>query len=440
MQTLLKAISKPILVSLISVTVSNPTHAQSAFEDNWIYYDIGGGRAVQDAITQNQLVTLDASVYAGAKYSCGLLDLDENVKQLLDNFKDGVDDLVDAMVFSAEAAVASLPAYILQRANPGLYELFQNALWRYEEQARIAFRNCQEAERLIAQGKNPYKDWVVIAEGTEWGRQAEAGAPATEADAEVYASARRNGLPWKSGNNCGGEGQAVCRVVADSVTAGYEFLHSDDESLLALHFADSEQAAAWAVDVLGDLMIRLSGEGQPAQIPGRGLTPLVKANEEALLETLSTMVVERSQRNTDNFELIAAPGVALTNSVLDAIAALSPSQRATVTARLASEIAAAQIIDKALVVRRLIRAGAREANIAATPAAAHLVNVVIPELDEEIEALAFENEIRQQFVSETAKAVLVERERRNATRLRLTANRKPNLISTGNGGGFIPAE
>ena len=34
---------------------------------------------------------------------------------------------MNAMTTAATAAIAALPALILQRANPGLYDLFQNA-------------------------------------------------------------------------------------------------------------------------------------------------------------------------------------------------------------------------------------------------------------------------------------------------------------------------
>jgi hypothetical protein len=43
----------------------------------------------------------------------------------MDGLKDGVDDAVNAVTNSANAAIGSLPSLVLQRALPGVYDMFQ---------------------------------------------------------------------------------------------------------------------------------------------------------------------------------------------------------------------------------------------------------------------------------------------------------------------------
>ena len=75
---------------------------------------------------------------------------------------------MNAMTAAATAALAALPALILQRANPGLYDLFQNALIKAEETLRLATKSCEQMEAEIARGKNPYADLVVLSKGNDW--------------------------------------------------------------------------------------------------------------------------------------------------------------------------------------------------------------------------------------------------------------------------------
>jgi uncharacterized ParB-like nuclease family protein len=72
------------------------------------------------------------------------------------------------MVAAANSAIASLPALILQRANPGLYDLFQNALLQAEETLKLATKSCEQMEAEIAAGKNPNADLLTLSKGNDW--------------------------------------------------------------------------------------------------------------------------------------------------------------------------------------------------------------------------------------------------------------------------------
>ena len=143
--------------------------AQGPTEDSLWYYEIGGAEPVSvpanPAVTS---ITLGGSAELGLGYSCGKFDPVAAVTNTLNEIGDGLDNMMDAMVAAATNAIASLPALILQRANPGLYDLFQNALLKAEKVMQLATKSCEQMEAEIAQGKNPYADLITLSKGNDW--------------------------------------------------------------------------------------------------------------------------------------------------------------------------------------------------------------------------------------------------------------------------------
>jgi hypothetical protein len=65
------------------------------------------------------------------------------VTNTLNDIGSGIDNMMNAMTAAASAAISSLPALILQRANPGLYGLFHNALLKAEKVMQLATQFCE---------------------------------------------------------------------------------------------------------------------------------------------------------------------------------------------------------------------------------------------------------------------------------------------------------
>ena len=138
-------------------------------EDGTWYYEIGGAQPV--SAPANARVTsanIGASTEIGLGYSCLKFDPVVAVSNTLNNISRGVDDMMAAMTDAATGAVAALPAMVLQRANPGLYDLFQTALVKAETTVNLATQSCEQMEAEIAQGKNPYQNLVTLSKGYDW--------------------------------------------------------------------------------------------------------------------------------------------------------------------------------------------------------------------------------------------------------------------------------
>ncbi len=103
--------------------------AQAPTEDSLWYYEIGGAEPVSVPANPSVVsVALGGPLQLGLGYSCGKFDPVAAVTHTLNDICTGVDNMMGAMTAAASAAIASLPALILQRANPGFYDMFQNAL------------------------------------------------------------------------------------------------------------------------------------------------------------------------------------------------------------------------------------------------------------------------------------------------------------------------
>jgi len=103
------------------------------------YYQIGGAQGLsRSANPEVTRVTIRGLGRLGLGYSCGKFDPEAAVTNILNQVAAGADAMMDAMVLAAQSAIASLPAYILQRANPGLYDLFQTDLLKAQETLTLA--------------------------------------------------------------------------------------------------------------------------------------------------------------------------------------------------------------------------------------------------------------------------------------------------------------
>ena len=116
-------------VLLALVVAHHSLHAaQAPTEDSLWYYEIGGAQPVSVPANPGVApVTLGGSAQLRSGYSCGKFDPVAAVTHTLNDIGAGIDNMMNAMTAAASAAIAALPALILQRANPGLYDLFQNA-------------------------------------------------------------------------------------------------------------------------------------------------------------------------------------------------------------------------------------------------------------------------------------------------------------------------
>lgn len=421
--------ARALLVVVLILWNSAYAATKAPTEDSLWYYEIGGAEPVSAPANPSVVsVTLGGSAQLGLGYSCGKFDPVAAVTNTLNDIGSGVDNMLNAMTAAASAAIASLPALILQRANPGLYDMFQNALLKAEETMQLATKSCEQMEAEIAQGKNPYADLITLSKGNDWKLQMGVGGnDAVTAKDAVETSNGDNGVPW-IGGQAGGSGQPLLEFTGDIVKAGYNLnmnrpltavgsVPPDAATRLTEVWATPADARDWVVDVVGENIVTTCDTCRKDSIPGTGLLPKLYQEASTVTVELQNLVVGTTPPTLANLENITAPGVAITRQVIEAIREMPASEQSLIMGRLVSEISTARTVEKALFARRLLLTGRQVPEVYATEVAREHADTSITELDKEIENLLFETRVRKEVVSDTVTMLLKRAAARRQTSL-----------------------
>ena len=428
-KTRIKGLVGALLGLLLIASTQNPAlAAQAPTEDGLWYYEIGGAEPVSPPANPSVVsVTLGGSASLTWSHSCGKFDPVAAVTHTLDQIASGAEQMMDAMVNAATAAIASLPALILQRANPGLYDLFQNALLRAEATLELATKSCEQMEAEIAAGKNPYADLITLSKGKDWKLQMGIGGnDVVSAKESVETSNGDNGVPW-IGGDAGGSGQPELKFTGDIVEAGYNInmnrsvtdtsaVPAASATRLSELWDTPAKARDWVVDVVGENIVTTCDTCRKDSIPGTGLLPKLHQESSTVSTDLQNLVSGATPLTLANLEGVTAPGIAITRQVVEAIRDMPVSEQGLIIGRLVSEISTARTVEKALYARRLLLTGRQVPEVYATEVAREHAQLSIEELDREIDSLLFETRVRKEVVSDTV-ATLLKRAaaRRNAS-------------------------
>jgi len=411
-----------------------------------LYYKIGGAGSITAPANAGVVTqTIGGSISLGLGYSCGKFDPTLGVSNILNDLKNTGNNLINGAMSAVSAAIGSLPALIMQRVDPGLYDLFQNALIRAEAIISLAHKSCEQMEREIAEGKNPYQDWITLSKKLDWevlmgsgsggstGGTGTAAVDVKTAQDTVEATNGANGLPWLGGIQAGGAGQPPIRVVYDIVFAGYNLTMNrpvqnagavspgPSAPLLVKHWDRPQSAAEWAVDVVGEILIRTHDNRATEATPGHGLLVKIHAEKETIQPLLADLVSGATPSTLDNLRAISSGDTLITAELVQSIQRLDPTNQAVAIEKLSSEIAMARIMEKAVLVRRLLLTGRKEPNVYMSPAPGY-IDEAVAEVDRYIDDILFEKRIHQELFAATSRAIL---DVESMVRGRAKAGKKP---------------
>lgn len=408
---------RQIIILVVSFITCHPLIAAEApSDDSLFYYKIGGGRDIAIPPSLN-ITTIDLSLSGQASaLSCSGFDPMVAIESSLDNLRNGVDNAVNAIELAATAAIANLPGYILQKANPGLYDLFQNALLRANESFSLATKSCERIQYEIANNTNPFDEWITVSWGDSWKRSVGIGGANIHDAVDDAEDAPNEGIEWVGGLRAGGVNQPPIRVLSDVAKAGLNILSQrppetssnlPGSAPLAQHFAGPNAVDRWINNVLGEIEVGLCDSCTKGTRPGKGLIPYIEETTEDIVQLLVDLVSGSTQPTRVNLEQVEAPGIAVTLQVILAIRNQSPDEISIVINKLSQEIAEARVMEEAMIIRRLLLAGRKEGYVAANEIAQQEVIQALDELESEISNVIFEKDARDKFVTSTVVELLL---------------------------------
>lgn len=433
-------VASALALSIALWVAASNANAQSAW-----YYEMGGSEPISKPVWSSQnSIPLNVSGEFGWSYSCGKFSITNSVNKLLQDVRTAADDYLNAMIANAQAAVASLPAIILQRANPTLYDIMQNGLLRAQARANAARLDCQAMEQAIAaNGKGLGGVWENLRESaklTDWKAQATyTRNDIVQAQRNVENAAGANGIPWVGINGstvrAGGSNQPPIRLTADVMGAGYEMavragnpqfasFTSTPEKLtepnakafglftLFNMFPTKQAAQDYISRVAGETIATTTETGTKTSRPGSGLNEDVARETQRVLALLRAAVNTGRALTTNERNAITTTAL-LSDQLMRSIRDLPRDDRDLIVQRLAGEIALQNEINRALLAIQIMNYGSGNPTIAANSVAEEHSADVVSKMKTYIDDLLYEMRIRKELVGETSQMVLA---RANAQR------------------------
>lgn len=390
--------------------------------DDYALYNIGGGRAV--SMTNNgHMQSITVGVGWNANLICGDMSISTTIKNQLNGATNGFKNIMSNVISNATSAVASLPALIIQRANPALYNLLTNGVL----QGRLDFDRSKMTCRAIADKMADYSGvggqtgWSQLSEGMALKNAVGSSGGSADAVATIEQAEKdkgNNGVPWIGGANAGGKSQTSIKVVSDITKAGYNLLNnksatstasipssSCNNNLTCLTWRSPAEAATFANRVLGERELRTCNDCTKTQTtPGVGLTALIQEEFEVKLKALQELVNGSKLTTVTNLEAAGSNSLPITRGVVEALR--NEPDLNIMVSRLASEVALASVMEKALLLQRTLLTGAKEPNVSANELAQQAVDKEMNILSQEINNLKTELDIRQQLSKNSAVTIL----------------------------------
>lgn len=420
----------------VSLGISAPLHADSVMDkldfskadsilSDKVFYQIGGGVGYMAPPTRaNTINAAEFGLGWKANLMCGNFDMKTTIKNQLNGLTEGFKDLYSNIIESATGAVASLPAMVIQRANPQLYDILTNGLF----QGKIDFANlktsCEEMSKKLADSTLDGR-WSLSADMEKYKTLLTNEPDANKVQKQLENNKGKEGKTWVGNQKKGGEGQEPINLVEDVASAGYNMLNnrpvlekkpisgSNCNGLLCQTWEDPKQLSDWLTKVVGEQTLSTCAEncGTPSSSkPGVGLTPEI---EEENIRTLSNLekALNMPVPSPEILAQLSSSTIPVTRGLIEALR--EDPDVEVLSQRLSSELALSKSMEKLLLARRAVLAGMREPNVTNNKDATDELDKVLGIIDREIEQVNMETSLQKSITGNTATAILQNKERRD---------------------------
>ncbi len=437
------------LLLMGALALAVPPDARSAPGDA-LYYRIGGAGPVSASAGRGyQTGNFGLGIRWNAGSACSGLDPQATIANQLNGVTNGFRNLMSTVIQNATGAVAALPAMIIQRAAPGLYDLLSNGILQGRLDFNTAKASCRALAKRAADAITS-GGWQQQAQAENWQATAARNGDAVAAAQSVESQGGDKGVTWVGGQKRGGARQTPIRVTRDTAVAGYDILHGRTNPAstqpvagggrgwgsvpsasgpwaggggsgagggcnggMCTVWGSPAEAADWITKVVGEREIRTCGGCEKVKSKsGIGLMRTLEDQQGRIETRLTALVDGRAPIDDANLRKVSA-GAALSVSAPVIKALRQDPQQRLLTHRLASEMALARTLTQALWARRVMLAGADEPGIANNQGGQAAIAAKLAHLDRGIEALRTELEIRKALANNAAATIIARRQARD---------------------------
>lgn len=420
---------------VFGMLVASSTYASLLPTQSNYYYQLGGAADNYiPAVNHDQTVVLggNANMDFGIM-NCTLFNPVVSLTNTLNDLKTSVMGMPEGMISNLKGSVAGYPLYKIQQGMPGLYNILQNGALSAQNEFTLRTQDCQSVKQGLESGNSPWSSLVSVSDSQGWlesMQRVKQGEPIDiTKTAKTIANKREEyGLPWvhRAKGNSGGSRQLPINVINDVVMAGYNLLLNPSraldstaaprasESNFVRFWPKPADAGNWAVMVLGDMQVSTKKDAHTAKA-GVGLSTLLHScpklgHPSTCVTTVSERVwklVDKSIALTEaNLRTISASNLLITDEIITAIQRMPREQQILTVSKLGEEIAIQNLLDEALMLRRLLQAGFQIQEVQNIKTVQDMVRFALERLDGDIHSLAFEHEVRKEMMTKTLELIM----------------------------------
>lgn len=401
----------------ICILVASPSGM--ALDDD-LYYLLGGGEPISRAPSnRSRPLVIGGDISWNTDLMCGNFDMSLSVENQLKGMEGAFSDLMSNVIQAATGAIGSLPALVIQKVNPALYDLLQNGVLQASEEFHIAQMSCEgmtEAMGDVIDGG----EWEEVAKSVYWGKESQKGGDILRTKRDASVKGPNGGVIWVGGSKRGGAGQPPVVVVGDTAKAGYNILleRAPDNrsstigtcggSSICEQWTSPQAFSDWMVAVVGEEKIRTCVDCDKVDTQaGMGLAKQVGIEQIKIAEKLEELVASDSAPSKDDLRAVSGgPGMLISRRVVESLRGEKAEEQLVLIDRLSSEMALVRTLERSMIARRAMLAGMKEPNIAQNDIAGESLQTYVDELGQEVENLLYEMEVRERVASNTTTLLL----------------------------------
>ncbi|KTD54229.1 pilus retraction ATPase PilT [Legionella sainthelensi] len=394
------------------------------------YYELGGtSNLFIPPVNKDQTLVIGADIDGRMGFSCSGFNPVVSITNTFQDLKKSALNIPGGVIDNLKGSVAGFPLYKLQQSMPALYNVLQNAASSAQNEFSLKVKDCQEVKQALEQNQSPMEGMLSVSDSQGWldaaKRAKKENIDVTETSKSIAQKRDEYGLPWIGSDkgNSGGKFQRPIKVINDVVIAGYNILlerkplNSLEKPItkipMTLSWPTPTDAANWAVKVLGDIQVSSSENKQNHDAKaGIGLSALLQSCANAntcsqnIAKALWNLVNGAWTLTEENLHKVSASNLLITDEVIITIQHLPREEQMLTVSKLAEEIAVQNMLDKALMMRRILQAGLQVQEVQNLKPAMNMVLFALKKLDDDIHSLSFENDVRKKMMNETLGTIM----------------------------------
>ncbi|KTD56735.1 Tfp pilus assembly, pilus retraction ATPase PilT [Legionella santicrucis] len=397
------------------------------------YYKLGGTSDLYiPPVNKDQTITIGGNLDGRMGFTCNGFNPVVSITNTFQDMRSSVMNIPGGVIDNLKGSVAGYPMYKLQQAMPALYNVLQNTAAGAQNEFALKVKDCQDVKKTLEEGQSPVESMLSVSDSQGW---LEAAKRAKTSNVDIRETAKtitqkrdEYGLPWigREKGNAGGKYQRPIKVINDVVIAGYNILlnrtpldnqeASKDKTPMTETWKSPADAAQWAVKVLGDIHVSSSDDKADADKhqskAGIGLSALLQSCEGAntcssnIGKALWKLVDKEWGLSEENLKRVSASNLLITDEIIITIQRMPREEQILTVSKLAEEIAIQNMLDKAMMMRRILQAGLQVQEVQNLKPALNMVKFALKKLDDDIHSLAFESDVRKKMMTDTLNLIM----------------------------------